>query len=874
MMNKSKMLLLLLVANFSQFALLPLTAPAQHFTQPYLSRGAVNARPRFAENTHQWSNSNSLQLRQALQRRDYATVEKQLDNLAKSNPQLFRANNYEYLRARLAERQGKLAIAKEKYQTIIAQSSNLSSYAYWHLAQLAHEQGDFVQERKQLQQLIGGYANSRLIPVAKRQLADNQLAHGEVDAALNYFRNQANRTTGREALGLMGLALLKKGDLAAARATFEQLIANARDDQALLAAQQLDLLDQKSKRQASETELLQRGRIYLTNRDAANARRSFQNLLERFPETAARPEVLYATGRAYYIDYDYANAIRWYEKAYQEFPQTDDGERGFYHAGHALQNLGRFAEAVQRYQQVIDQYAKGPWVGGAHLNALDSLRSAGKNEEALQWCQRTMRRFAGEVTGTTALFAQAKIYLNQQDYRRALESLQLLLKENLTRRAPGATNRSEVEFLRALTLEKSQRYAEAVDAYLGFAHNRDNYYSNRATQRLQALASNPAREINKVITERWRQYRDTAQREYTAGNYSAAKNAAHQALRLTAADQSETQLLDLVRNCYQNLPPYRRFLESSLVPVGRDLVTTAIANTAPADLADELLFLGLYDEGTLELRRDDGNLAAKRGSRPTPPQVRNVVRRRNDENNPDPNTQTNNKLPNNNKLESNDNPQNNSATVSSTANWPYSLAVYSSRGSHAQVAIRYGESNFSNSLPDDFALELLHPDIAALLYPAAYPDEMTRAAARRNLDARFMLAIARQESRFNPQAKSPVAARGLFQFIPATAERIRQELKLTDFEQNDLYRPALAVNFASQYLGNLFDEFKDHPQAVAASYNGGEEAVRRWLDRTRDNEIDLFVVEVAYQETKDYVYKVLNNYWAYQRIYRGDLNGR
>jgi soluble lytic murein transglycosylase len=65
---------------------------------------------------------------------------------------------------------------------------------------------------------------------------------------------------------------------------------------------------------------------------------------------------------------------------------------------------------------------------------------------------------------------------------------------------------------------------------------------------------------------------------------------------------------------------------------------------------------------------------------------------------------------------------------------------------------------------------------------------------------------------------------------------------------------------------NLFEEFKT-PQAAAAAYNGSEDSVRRWLGRARSTDVDRFVIEIAKRETKDYVFKVMGSYRAYQAIY-------
>ena len=124
-----------------------------------------------------------------------------------------------------------------------------------------------------------------------------------------------------------------------------------------------------------------------------------------------------------------------------------------------------------------------------------------------------------------------------------------------------------------------------------------------------------------------------------------------------------------------------------------------------------------------------------------------------------------------------------------------------------------------------------------------------------------------KKARFDAKVKSFAAARGLLQFISSTSSAIAKQLNLNDFEQDDLYNPNQAILIGSQYMQNLFAELK-HPANVAAAYNGSEQSVRRWVARSKTDDVDRHVIEVGKRETKDYVYKVMNNLWVYQALYR------
>ena len=159
-------------------------------------------------------------------------------------------------------------------------------------------------------------------------------------------------------------------------------------------------------------------------------------------------------------------------------------------------------------------------------------------------------------------------------------------------------------------------------------------------------------------------------------------------------------------------------------------------------------------------------------------------------------------------------------------------------------------------------------------YPAPYRETILRAVAGRAVDARLMLAIMRQESSFNPRAKSPAAARGLMQFTVDTAAKYGPRVRLTNLREEDLYRPEVSILLASEYLSELAAMFPNLPEAYAASYNGGEDNVARWVKRAVHSDPGVFTSEVGFVESKDYVAKVMANFRAYRELYTEDLRPR
>lgn len=155
--------------------------------------------------------------------------------------------------------------------------------------------------------------------------------------------------------------------------------------------------------------------------------------------------------------------------------------------------------------------------------------------------------------------------------------------------------------------------------------------------------------------------------------------------------------------------------------------------------------------------------------------------------------------------------------------------------------------------------------------PVVYRTELIREAGKRNIDPRFLLAIMKQESVFKAGAKSPAGARGLLQLVYDTAIKYKDAAGYPDLQPDDLYKPSVNIAIASEYVTALRDEFGGMYEAIAASYNGGEDNALRWLNRTKPKDAGLFVSEIGFSETKNYVYKVMGNYRIYKSLYDESL---
>jgi peptidoglycan lytic transglycosylase len=145
-----------------------------------------------------------------------------------------------------------------------------------------------------------------------------------------------------------------------------------------------------------------------------------------------------------------------------------------------------------------------------------------------------------------------------------------------------------------------------------------------------------------------------------------------------------------------------------------------------------------------------------------------------------------------------------------------------------------------------------------MFYPHAWRDEVHDAAQRRGIDPYLVAAVVREESSYYPRAISRAGARGLMQLMPATARLMAPS--------GDLDDPVFNIELGTRFLAGLMREFND-PRLALAAYNAGPNRVRQWLSTRRSDDIEAFVEQIPFDETRLYVKKVVLSWEEYRRIY-------
>jgi soluble lytic murein transglycosylase len=160
-----------------------------------------------------------------------------------------------------------------------------------------------------------------------------------------------------------------------------------------------------------------------------------------------------------------------------------------------------------------------------------------------------------------------------------------------------------------------------------------------------------------------------------------------------------------------------------------------------------------------------------------------------------------------------------------------------------------------------------------VFYPLGWWSLIKQEAARHKIDPYLIAGLIRQESVFNPQARSRANALGLMQIIPSTGRMVARQYGVGGgaFTPADLYNPAINVPIGTAYVAQLLGQFGRF-EYVAAGYNGGPNRVARWLRELPATEIEDWVDAIPISETRLYVQGVYRNARQYQRLY--DEQGR
>lgn len=158
-------------------------------------------------------------------------------------------------------------------------------------------------------------------------------------------------------------------------------------------------------------------------------------------------------------------------------------------------------------------------------------------------------------------------------------------------------------------------------------------------------------------------------------------------------------------------------------------------------------------------------------------------------------------------------------------------------------------------------------ELLEVLYPSPYLEDLRKALKNDQLDPIVVLSLIRQESVFNPQARSPVGARGLMQLMPTTARRMKRSVR-----DNHLVNPTVNIELGTKYFKGLVKRYDGNLVYVLGAYNAGEARVERWKNLYFDTDESILknIEAIPFLETRNYVKLIFRNIFFYKILLEGN----
>lgn len=157
-----------------------------------------------------------------------------------------------------------------------------------------------------------------------------------------------------------------------------------------------------------------------------------------------------------------------------------------------------------------------------------------------------------------------------------------------------------------------------------------------------------------------------------------------------------------------------------------------------------------------------------------------------------------------------------------------------------------------------------------MLFPLPYKDDLFVNARAHGLDPFYVAGLIRQESEFNPAAKSPAHALGLMQLMPSTGRMLGRKEGMGAVSASLLFNPSVSIRLGTQYLRGQLDSWDGDWYRTLAAYNAGPGRVHQWLSFASNFHDPVeFIESIPFTETREYIQAVLRNADMYRELYSG-----
>ncbi len=732
---------------------------------------------------------------------------KTLEALEALDSRVYKYNNYDFLKAWTLSRLGRGAEAATIYTNLDSEDGIFEDYILHELARL-RKKNNPERSISYLKRLISRHKNSLLYLDSIEMLAGIYKEQNDFSNARKYYdllsrKSYAKR---RESKYIQARMYEEEGKLKKAASLYYSLLRSRRSDTALNALLSLEELEKKTGKNyyTSLYSLRHRAKTAFANRSYDLSAKYFLKIYNsRAKKNPYKAEALYFLSRTYERSGMHDQAIVHYRKLIRSYRKSSWERRGLYQLARIQFIKGMDRDAVDTLNFLIKTHSRSRITSNAYFLLFQHYVANGDIEKSLKYSKIISKKYPHYSLTRKVLLQTAIIDFQLQKYDESLK----IINKLLSYRRNSSSFKAELHFWKAKNYEESGRPSRAQDELLHIITEYPNDFFRYLAQ--DKLKIHYAGNKKPFFTQ---QIQD-ADKWIQQGKLNKAEETLSLVLSISPYPDTVKTAAEKLRYIMSRNKKKQEILNISAYrerPILRAPLKTGNTNRNLLK-AKEFAFLGLYE------------LAAEEFKKYRAKDYRDIE-----------------------KL--------------------YTLATYYSRGKNPHKGLFWAES-LVKLIGKDIDYNLLPEGVRNLLYPRDFEDIVENFSSERKVDKYFVLALIREESKFHASAKSPAAARGLMQFIPSTARDIAAELGLEDFELDDLYVPELNINLGTRYLANLMKEFQNNPLHVLSAYNSGERNTERWKKQCSSEEPAEFIARIDYNETRNYVKRVMASFRTYRNNY-------
>jgi soluble lytic murein transglycosylase-like protein len=389
-----------------------------------------------------------------VQNREWKAAASALDEALAADPSMFAANNFHYLRGRVAESATDWQRAREEFQTI-GTTNPLYALAMWRAARASAKLQDEASARQFLSTLPRNFPTE-----LKMQLARE--AGGRI--ALQIYQDVQTRE-----------ARYERARATTDEAALWSLIREDKSDDVALAAAKIVAAGV-----STTTDQMNVAEVFANHRQ-------FEPALQLYERTATDPayaaDSRFRMARIQFQQEKFLLAIETYRALAKDYPGTDWEKEANYQIASCYWRLADYRNSEKAYVDYIQKYGQVGMREAATRNLVDVYRALGENQKALTTLDRALATQLSVATRQVFLFTKAKILYLDKRYAAALTIFQQLARTKL-RSAPGSATADEVQYFQALCQSRLGNTAAAKAIWQKLAQDSLSYYGQRSAEKL------------------------------------------------------------------------------------------------------------------------------------------------------------------------------------------------------------------------------------------------------------------------------------------------------------------------------------------------------------------------------------------------------